>query len=71
MTSHAARQRRSFRSTSPARYGRISMLALALSGAVGMLATGTAAAQSTTAGIYGSAPASAGATVTATSPRPE
>ncbi|WP_439332978.1 hypothetical protein, partial [Xanthomonas citri] len=42
MTSHAARQRRPFRSTSPARYGRISMLALALSGAVGMLATGTA-----------------------------
>ncbi|ATS21839.1 Oar protein [Xanthomonas phaseoli pv. phaseoli] len=67
MTSQAARQRRSFRSTSPARYGRISMLALALSGAVGMLATGTAAAQSTTAGIYGSAPASAGATVTAQS----
>ncbi|CEI10077.1 TonB-dependent Receptor Plug domain protein (fragment) [Xanthomonas citri pv. citri] len=67
MTSHAARQRRPFRSTSPARYGRISMLALALSGAVGMLATGTAAAQSTTAGIYGSAPASAGATVTAQS----
>ncbi|MCT8364555.1 TonB-dependent receptor, partial [Xanthomonas citri] len=67
MTSHAARQRRPFRSTSPARYGRISMLALALSGAVGMLAAGTAAAQSTTAGIYGSAPASAGATVTAQS----
>jgi len=48
----------------PARYCRISMLALALGGAVGMLVTSTAAAQSTTAGIYGSAPAAAGATVT-------
>ncbi|MGS0577386.1 TonB-dependent receptor [Xanthomonas oryzae pv. oryzicola] len=68
MTIHSARHRRPFFcSTSPVRYGRISMLALALSGAVGMLATGTAAAQSTTAGIYGSAPASAGATVTAQS----
>lgn len=51
----------------PARYGRISMLALALGGAVGMLVTGTAAAQSTTASIYGNAPAAAGATVTAQS----
>lgn len=68
MTIHSARHRRPFFcSTSPVRYGRISMLALALSGAVGMLATGTAAAQSTTAGIYGSAPASGGATVTAQS----
>ncbi|EGD06964.1 outer membrane receptor for ferrienterochelin and colicins [Xanthomonas vesicatoria ATCC 35937] len=43
------------------------MLALALSGTIGALASGTAAAQSTTAGIYGSAPTAAGATVTAQS----
>lgn len=49
---------------SRARYRRISVLALALSGAVGILASGTAAAQSTTAGIYGTVAAGAGASVT-------
>ncbi|MEA9896195.1 TonB-dependent receptor [Xanthomonas campestris pv. raphani] len=51
------------RSLQPSRagYRRISVLALALSGAVGILASGTAAAQSTTAGIYGTVAAGAGA----------
>lgn len=43
------------------------MLAIALSGAVGILATGTAAAQSTTASIYGTVPSGSGASVTAQS----
>ncbi|KAB7770080.1 TonB-dependent receptor [Xanthomonas maliensis] len=45
-------------------YRRVSLLAIALSGAIGVMTVGTAQAQSTTASIYGNVQAGPGTTVT-------